>query len=226
MKSIRYEFELTLTEPILGSLPADPEILDRWVHEKARKIQLAEEKLREELAALPEGELQEDLAKQKVTCFARDHGGELMVWDYVLKGFLKESGNVQKDALDIKALRSKIDATVFVKPRRLHLLREGEPITEPDDVYVRPLRAMTAQGPRVSLASSEMVNLPVSVVGTVDVLGTQKNGGCIVTEVVLRELLEYGVYHGIGQNANGGFGRFEFSLTEQDEDDGVVVTVG
>lgn len=214
MNVIKYSLEISFTNDVLGAQPANPDILNDWVHEKARKanpdIDAAE--LEAELEALPTGELREKLEEQKSTCFFRTPEGHLCVARHVPIGFLKEAGNVLKDGVGVKALRSKLSATVFCQPKFIPLLREGEPLAAPDGLLTRPLRAMTAQGPRVSLAASEVVHPPAGLVCEIHVLPTTPQGHAIVTEPILRELLDYGQYHGLGQWANGGYGTFEYEL--------------
>jgi hypothetical protein len=49
------------------------------------------------------------------------------------------------------------DKWLFVSPRLIPILRNGEPIKEADGVFQRPLRAETMRGPRVTLACSEKI---------------------------------------------------------------------
>lgn len=73
--------------------------------------------------------------------------------------------------------------------------------------FQRPLRAMTAQGPRVTLASSEMVEAGATLEFTLQVL---KNSD--LTEDVLHTLFQYGQSHGLGQWRNAGWGKFDYEL--------------
>ena len=73
--------------------------------------------------------------------------------------------------------------------------------------YQRPLRAMTAQGPRVTIASSEMVEAGASLEFTVQVLKDSP-----LTEDVLHTLFSYGQAHGLGQWRNAGWGKFDYEL--------------
>jgi hypothetical protein len=72
----------------------------------------------------------------------------------------------------------------------------------------RPLRAMTAQGPRVTLASSEMVDAGATLEFTLQVLKDSD-----ITEDVLHTLFQYGQSHGLGQWRNAGWGKFEYELS-------------
>jgi len=74
----------------------------------------------------------------------------------------------------------------------------------------RSLRAMTAQGPRVSLARSEVVEAPASATFTLKVLK-----GSAIDEAVLCKLFDYGELSGIGQWRNAGHGQFRYDLKTQ-----------
>lgn len=103
-------------------------------------------------------------------------------------------------------MRSKVDNLVFVEPRRI-LLNLEHPESE-TEYLERPLRAETAQGPRVALARSEMLPAGTWFECELKVLGE------VVSEDLLRDLLGYGNFKGMGQWRNGGFGRFDFELTK------------
>jgi len=130
--------------------------------------------------------------------------GKPVYFDYQIKGFLKDAGLAFNGLSNVKNLRSKIDNYVFIEPRMIFLNFEGS-IQYCD----RPLRAMTAQGPRVSLARSE--ELPPDTWFECQIK-TYDNGP--ITENILRQLLSYGEDKGMGQWRNGGRGRFTFELTK------------
>lgn len=195
MKVTREKFKISFTEPLLGSSPADQEIFTRFVASKAP----AEWLTTEESDTLPERN-----DSTGVTVFHEDENG-LFLYNYLVKGFLKESGNNLKDCGDIgvKNLRSKIDNYVFVQPRRIYLVRDGKRIIEPDRMLERPLRGMTPLGPRVSLVSSEAVDPPVEIEFTVELVENKE-----VTFEIIHKLLDYGALKGMGQWRNGGWGTF------------------
>ena len=80
---------------------------------------------------------------------------------------------------------------------------------QPEYVLERPLRAETAQGPRVALAASDSIPAGATFTCTLTVLAEQ-----LLTEDLLRELLDYGKYMGFGQWRSGGYGRFTYTLEE------------
>ena len=132
--------------------------------------------------------------------------------DYQIKGFLKEAGNTLKEQLGetekgntsvFKALRSHIDNEVFVRPRHIPL---GDDI---DGTMERPLRAMTMQGPRVTVVRSDFIKAPFTVTVQLKVLAHSK-----IDFRILSEIFEYGELKGIGQWRNGSYGQFIAKLRE------------
>lgn len=182
-------------QPILGSLPADEEIYTRYVLSKAPSDWSGAEEAEEFTPR--------DYDKG-VTVFPCDDKG-VYLWNYHIKGFIKNAGNVLKDQLKIKNLRNKLDDYLFIKERKIYLYRNGRIIPENDGVLERPLRGMTMQGPRVSLASSEMIEPPAEATFTIQLIEHKE-----ITMDTIRTLLDYGRFLGIGQWRNGGFGQFEW----------------
>lgn len=107
---------------------------------------------------------------------------------------------------------------IFVSPRFIPLYPPGHDWTKPGtngngpgcvdliDYCERPLRAMTALGPRVTVARSEQLPAGVTFRCGLTVFPGE------ITEEALRELLDYGFYCGLLQWRNGGFGSFRYEL--------------
>jgi hypothetical protein len=179
------------------------------------------EGLDDELATLPD---QAEELTRGTTAFHRLDDGTRLLYDYMLKGFLKEAGQKFNGLRNVKNLRSKVESFVFIRPRRipLRLPRAGETIRQlmdddqPSTVTLaadgeltylsRPLRAATAMGPRVSIARSELLPAGTSFVCRLEVLKGP------IKEELLRDLLDYGYYQGLMQWRTGGWGRFEYDL--------------
>ena len=121
----------------------------------------------------------------------------------MVKGFLKEAASIFNGLRGVKNLRSKVGNLAFVTPRQI-------PLIVPDGYVMqfceRPLRAMTAQGPRVGLARSEQLPAGTSFVCQLKVFDGP------ISEPLLRDLLSYGSDQGFGQWRNASHGRFEFKL--------------
>jgi len=188
----KFNLRLTFTEPLLGTVASDQEVYKRFIATKA-PVEDPDETV---------AVTQDDRERAGWTTFYRllDNNEIACLMDYQVKGFLKEAGNVLKENVKIKALRSKIESDVFVFPRRI-------PLGPIDAVIERPLRAMTMQGPRVSVVRSDVINPGRSVELRVEI-----REGSLVKEPVLRQLLDYGAYAGLGQWRSGSYGRFTYEL--------------
>jgi hypothetical protein len=195
MKIHEMKVRIKFTQPILGSMPADEELYTKFIASKAPAEWLVDE----EVENIPEV----DYGKG-VTVFPQDKQG-IFLYNYHIKGFFKHAGNVLKDQLKIKNLRSKLDDYLFIKERKIYLIRDGKIIQEEDRILERPLRAKTMQGERVALASSEVIDPPAEAIFTVQLLEHKE-----VKMDTIKELLDYGRFMGIGQWRNASFGSFEW----------------
>lgn len=143
----------TFTEEMLATKPNDEEVHKTFIAGKERELHddelTAEEKTLAELDQLEKGK----------TIYHRDDDGCPIIWNYQVKGFLKEAFSAisrDKDSAcsKVKAFRKIIANCIFVEPRKIKLeLPEGGKLGECE----RPLRAQTMQGERVALACSETV---------------------------------------------------------------------
>ncbi len=201
MERTDYTLRLVMTEPLLGTQP-QKEIASKYITSKFAE-RAEKEGISENGSGLPEdelGTLTESLEKGTTVFHKED--GQAIYYDYHVKGFLKESANIQNGMDGVKALRSKVDNFVFVSPRRIVLnIPNGEEIA----YLERPLRAQTMQGPRVTLARSEMLPIGTWLECELTVLG-------VFSEKMLRAILDYGAFKGMGQWRNGSYGRFTYEL--------------
>lgn len=194
MKTLKVR--LTLTEDLLGTASADPEIHREFIASKSPDAKTVED----EVAAVGI----ESVVEKSMTVFPRD-GGKPFVYDYQIKGFFKDSCAALNRVPDtksskLKAYKKIIDGTVFVFPRKIALqLPEGGKIGS----CQRPLRAQTAQGERIALANSETV--PAGTVIECEIRLLDEG-----SEKVVREWLDYGALRGLGQWRNSGKGRFDW----------------
>lgn len=198
-KKAIYDVTVTLTEPMLGTVPKNQEVYRRYIESK-KPTDVEEE----------EFETVEDVEEAGWTGFHSDETG-LFVYDYFIRGFIKESCRV---AALFPAPVTKVDRFLFVFPRRIYLLdSHGKPKKKPDGVIERPLRAMTMRGPRVTVARSDYVDS-----GTVLRFGLHNLNPQIFTQQILIDLLAYGEYQGLGQWRNASYGRFKFDMTPKREE--------
>jgi hypothetical protein len=197
MKTIRVTLELT--DPILGTVPKSKQIYSDYIATKN-----------------PDGVDESEVvdvkeAEEKCwTGFMEDEEG-IYLADYLVKGFLKYAGNVLKEALNIQALKSKVNDFVFVSPRKIRFLNSVSiPVKSADGVLERPLRAHTPMGERVALARSDIVNPGRQISFTLTLLPHK-----LVKVSTIKSLLDYGQFQGLGQWRNAGKGRFKVILFEE-----------
>lgn len=226
-------YRLTGFTPILGSRPASYELYTQFLMQKEMKERAKKFKSmsKNEVDAQTQRTIEEeaqymrDMEQDKMTVFmANDEcGGGLMLLDYQLQGFIKGSLEALTAQTGIKAPRGKVDKFVFVSPRKITICREdGSPIKQDDpeaaEPCERPLRAMTMQGERVCLASSEQIMDPWQITFSVSLL--PNNGSKVSSNITFDDIelaLDYGELRGIGQFRNGGYGRFTWERVDDQE---------
>lgn len=199
MKTTTRSYQLTGLTRILGAQAANPKVRTEYIASKAATLQ----KGQEETDKLPEG-----FEEKGLTVFLRDEG-VLCLSDYVIKGYLKEALNALKSQIGIVAPASKVDNFVLITPAYLRFAKEGVPVTAPDEVFERPLRAMTMQGPRVSVSASETIGAGWELTFEITLLDSPSSPKSkALTFDVIEEALDYGAFKGLGQWRNGQNGRF------------------
>ena len=206
MQPKKYAVRITITEPLLGSVPLDAEIYSTYIASKAPAGNLNGNVDAEVLTL----DAHEALDIKGRTGFHRDEQGRPLIMNYVIKGYLKEAWQAMRqvpgsEAAKLKAGKSKIDALLFVQPRYIVLNVPGGRSAE--SVNERPLRAETPRGPRVALAASE--ELPKGTWCDVRLSILAPN---VITDELLRELFDYGQFLGLGQWRSGGQGCFDCNV--------------
>lgn len=195
--------ECQLLTDLLGTLPGDDKIYSEFI-----KTKTPEGTIDEDMNFNPEMEIE-----KKTTYFRRNSSGELCLADYQIKGFLKSTGDAirrrvrKENGAPTKGAKSgweswlsNCDMNVHVFPRLISL-----GMIEPDGIVERPLRAQTMQGPRVSLARSEMIREDKTFTFEIVV-----RGGVSREQII--ECLEEGKYTGLGQWRNAGYGRIIYRI--------------
>ena len=196
---LRIPVRVTLLDEALGMMPASKKVYRDFIAAKAPDAPTTEE----EVAAYGVDEV----AGAGMTRFPRNADDEPIMLDYQVKGFFKDSCGLLRRAKGTKsskvaAYKKVIDGTIFVEPREIALkLPEGREC----GICERPLRAQTAQGERVALASSETVPAGTQMDFDVLLLNATDEG-------LVREWLDYGCLHGLLQWRNSGKGRFTWEI--------------
>lgn len=188
--------KITLVEDMLGTACQNKEVHEEFIASKSRDA----DKVKEELEALPQDELME----KAITVFPRDADGTPFLYDYQVKGFIKEAFSILlelEDGITVgKAKLSKwtcgkmVDNHVEVMPRKIRLVPVGE-------ICTRPLRAKTMQGERITLASSETI--PAGTSFEIEITTDHP-----VLDEMVEKALNRGSKKGLGQWRNSGKGRF------------------
>jgi len=194
METTKYHIKLTFIEPMLGTVPYNPEVYKRFIESKKPEDQQEDESKTVESREL-----------SGWTGFHKDDDGLLFIYDYMIKGFLKAASDVIKSSDKTnpnRGLKQRIDRFVFVFPRQISL-----EVKDADGILERPLRAMTMQGPRVSVVRSDFIKKGRSLEFEIHIL---EQG--VMGRNTLENLLDYGKYKGLGQFRNGSYGRFTYTL--------------
>lgn len=196
------EVTIKLVTKMLGTVSKDPDIYKTYIESK-KPASIEED----------ESATVDKIEERGWTGFHRNtESKELFIYDYMIRGFLKNAGEVLQSTFTVekekkkqtviekmRGIRGKIDKFVFVEPRHISLKSET-----PDGYIERPLRVMTPQGPRVTLARSDYIKEGLELTFTIKLLQNKE-----VTWEMLNEMLQYGQFAGLGQFRNGGYGRFE-----------------
>ena len=190
------KIKITLTEEMLGTASANPDIHAEFIASKAPDAP----KMEEEVEAIGA----EEVFEKQMTVFPRV-GGKPVMWDYQFKGFFKDSCAALRkvpgtESGKIKAYKKEIDGLIFGVERAVPIVFDGQV-----GVCQRPLRAQTAQGERVALASSESIPAGATMELTIR---------CLLDShmAAVKEWLDYGALRGLGQWRNSGKGRFVYEV--------------
>lgn len=193
---------ITLTEELLGTASADKELHSEYIASKAPDAMSREE----EIAALGA----EEVERKQMTIFPRDEYDRPFMWDYQVKGFLKEAckhlRKVEGTACSkVKAYKSDIDGLIFVYPRAIPIMFYGEVGN-----CQRPLRASTPLGERIALSNAESVPAGAVLNFEIEIMEDK------LVQMV-KECLCYGKKKGLGQWRNSGKGRFIATIDREDK---------
>lgn len=198
--------KITLIEEVLGSSPSNEELLATYIASKAPTDELTSEEI---------DNIKAQNAEDRITIFPRQADGTPFIYDYQIKGMLKDSCKALaaagkagypggKACAGLKAYKKLIDGLIFVSPREIPYNMNGMRM----DYCERPLRASTPQGERVSIAKSETVPAGSTIEFEITCLDPK-------LEDMVRECLDYGKLRGLGQWRNSGKGRYTWEEVKE-----------
>ena len=187
---------LTLEEEMLGMSPSNKDVYEAFIASNAPDAKTRKEEI-EEYGV-------EEVAEQGMTVFPRMEDGTPFIYDYQVKGMMKDTCGMLRrvkgtQSANLKAYKKEIDGLIFVEPRKIPIRLAGEMA-----LCQRPLRAQTAQGERVALACSETVPAGSTIEFSIVMLNDS-------TELVT-EWLDYLRLRGLGQWRNSGKGRASYEI--------------
>ena len=233
-KTHKFMVTETFTTRLLGTAPADKEVYKAFISKKRQDEAERRAKAAERTGqptVPPQGTEHEEVdtirEEAGITVFHNDadqtcedgsKGHGLFLFDYQVGGFWKEAGEILQAEHGIPMVRSKLDNFMLIEPRRIYIRDDdGKALQKADLQIERPLRAMTMQGPRVSLACSEVVNPGRHIAYTVDFLpflktGRGKEAKALDIDKFVELILWFGKRKGRGQWRNGGNGKFTVSM--------------
>lgn len=200
MKTKYLKVRVRFIEEVLGTASANPEIHEEFIASKAPDAPSREE----EVAAVGA----EEVFDKSMTVFSKDENGHPFAWNYQWRGFFKDTISALRKVpgtacSKMKAYKKEVDGLINVWPRKIPIEFEGE-----TGICQRPLRAQTAQGERVALASSETVPAGSTMTFEIELMNPKED------EAIVSECLNNGWRRGFGQWRNSGKGAFKWKLLE------------
>ncbi len=230
----RVKVTIKLTNSLLGTIPKSRAVFSNFIANKfqeamehdLKKAQKTGEKVlfadgKEYTAEELEKRIEEekasvqDIAERGWTGFLTDADGPFIL-PHMIRGFLDSAASAMKEYGQIKQLASKVKKGVFVVTSKIRLPKVDKTMeidpgefpqiiqTEYGPACERALRAATAQGPRVTVTKSDVVLAGAKLEFELHILRNTQ-----MTPAIVRELLNYGRYQGLGQWRSGGWGSFE-----------------
>lgn len=157
-----------------------------------------------------------DEHESKGTCFFF-HNGMPAIGNHMIYGFMKAASGaicrthekaretiLQSKAYTCSVINEhvRIDSKFLVFDKDIKRKENGKP-----DYFQRSLRATTPQGPRVTLAKSEVVEEGASIEFILKVFE-----GSPLKESHIKRIFDYGELKGLGQWRNADFGSFTYTL--------------
>ena len=197
---ITLKVKVIFDEEVLGTASANPDIHEEFIASKSPDAMT----MAEEVAAIGA----ESVFEKGMTVFPRDEKGNPIVWNYQWKGFFKDACGALRRLPNsvcskIKAYKKDIDGCIFIDPRKIPIDVNGKM-----GICQRPLRAQTAQGERVALASSESIPAGSSMTFDIKLLLDDH-------EKMVMECLNYGQLRGFGQWRNSSKGIFHYEILDR-----------
>lgn len=202
----KYEVQLNFTTQFASSTPKNPKDIEAMLLARAPSDKEVKRRKEEGENITPIPELAERVGEEVeageevergYATFKRDDSG-LYYEARCVRAHIKDCALQLQGILGIKALKSKVANRVYVEPAKIYLDKK-----EPDGNETRIVHAMTMKGPRSSLKTIDYVDKPVLKFR----LKVLEDG--VVDRDTLEAIFEYGGEHGMGQERNQDWGKYE-----------------
>jgi len=201
----KIEIEIEFIRRLLGSIPKDPKVFENFIF-KPNEEEIKKEKEKRKELKLNDSDIDElltipiDTNNSTISSFHKNPNIENpCIMGYHIKGFLKNAGNIMKDAIGIKNLRIKINNFVSIED-------EFIPLSNPiEGLYTRTIRGMTAMGERIVVKGSDYVESGTKAKFTLILINNKE----VTTEIIKQLFLFAECNIGLGERRNDGFGRFK-----------------
>jgi len=179
-------------------------------------LEMRLERLQQELMAMSSNE-DEEFENKKIKVFLRNKEGALCWSHHQIKGHLKEIvqyrmsetwlRNAISRFVDIFPYQWDIENSISPEADLIPILRNGEPIKQPDNILSRPLASWVGTQRIVTISSSEMINPPAELQFRVVIWDIEKKDK-IPTPEHIQKILSYGIQWGHSGWRTARYGRY------------------
>ena len=216
-----YRVRWTFLTRLCASVPADPEIVKKWVEARQPRVKpagaLSIEEINEEvLASIERGEGESDQSFSMLV-FQR-HAGALVMRAATVKAHIKDCARVLSAQYigrieNERAFSTRVTNAVYLDETIywLPIVREdGAPVLDADGAYDKPINVKGPRGTMNALKRFEFIEPPAVLAFTLKVLGKS------VSETDLHHVFSYGGVHGYAGERGDGEGRYSYSVERVD----------
>jgi hypothetical protein len=196
--------------------------------EEQQALEMRLERLQQELISVTNSE-DDEFENRKIKVFLRNQEGDLCWGHYQVKGHLKEVAqyrmaetwlrNAISRFVDIFPYGWDIERGISPEADLIPILRNGEPIKQPDSIFSRPLTSWVGAQRIVTISSSEIINPPAEIMFRVVIWDVEKKDK-IPTSEHIRKILDYGIQWGHSGWRTARYGRYivkEFNVLEEEK---------
>jgi hypothetical protein len=219
-----YRVTWTFLTRLCASVPADPDMIRKWIESREARVKpagaLSIEEINEEvLASIERGEGEPDQSYSMLV-FQR-HAGALVERYGTVKAHIKDCarvlssqyiGKIEKE----KSFSVRITNGLYLDPAQywIPICREnGQPVREADGAFDKAIHVYVhGRGQMSALKRFEYIEPPSTMTFTVKVLGRS------ISETDLHHLFEYGGVHGYAGERGDGEGRYQYTIERLEVD--------